>query len=156
MDADLSGDFDSIPHAELMKSVARRVSDSALRHLLKMWLVSPVAEREANGHVKRTTRNRDERRGTPQGSPISPLLANLDMRRFVLGWKTLGHADRLQAQLVNYADDFVICCRGTAFQAMLTMRRLMEPLKLTVHETKTRIAKLPEDSFDFLGDTLSL
>ena len=115
--------------------------------------MSPVEEREANGHVKRTTCNRDERRGTPQGSPISPLLANLYMRRFVLGWKTLGHADRLQAQLVNYADDFVICCRGTAEQAMLTMRRLMEQLKLTVNETKTRIAKLPEDSFDFLGDT---
>ena len=153
VDADLSGYFDSIPHAELMKSVARRVSDSALLHLLKMWLISPVEEREANGHVKRTTRNRDERRGTPQGSPISPLLANLYMRRFVLGWKTLGHAKRLRAQLVNYADDFVICCRGTADQAMQAMRQLMQTLKLTVNETKTRIAKLPGDSFDFLGYT---
>ena len=153
VDADLSGYFDSIPHSELMTSVARRVSDSALLHLLKMWLVAPVEERDERGHVQRTTRNRDARRGTPQGAPISPLLANLYMRRFVLGWKTLGHADRLQARLVNYADDFVICCRGTADEALSVVHRLMEQLKLTVNETKTRIAKLPQDTFNFLGYT---
>ena len=156
VDADLSGYFDSIPHAELMTSVARRVSDSALLHLIKMWLVAPVEEREPSGRVTRTTRNRDERRGTPQGAPISPLLWNIYMRRFVLGWKSLGYEDRLCAKLVNYADDFVICCRGTAEEAMSVVRRLMGTLKLTVNETMTRIAKLPEDSFDFLGYSFSL
>ena len=78
------------------------------------------------------------------------------MRRFVLGWKSLGYEDRLCAKLVNYADDFVICCRGTAEEAMSVVRRLMGTLKLTVNETKTRIAKLPEDSFDFLGYSFSL
>ena len=74
-----------------MQCVARRVSDKAMLHLVKLWLVAPVEETDERGHVHRTTRNKDEGRGTPQGAPISPLLANLYMRRFVLGWKTLGH-----------------------------------------------------------------
>ena len=114
VDADLSGYFDSIPHAELMKSVARRVSDRHLLHLIKMWLEAPVEETDERGRTQRTTRNKDEGRGTPQGAPLSPLLANLYMRRFVLGWKVLGHERRLDAHIVNYADDFVICCRGSA------------------------------------------
>ena len=153
VDADLSGYFDSIPHAELMKSVARRVSDKHLLHLIKMWLDSPVEETDSSGEKQRTTRNKDTGRGTPQGAPISPLLANLYMRRFVLGWKTLGHEQRFQARIVNYADDFVICCRGTADKAMTTMRNMMETLKLTVNETKTHVCRLPEEQFDFLGYT---
>jgi RNA-directed DNA polymerase len=101
-----------------MKSVARRVSDRHLLHLLKMWLETPVEEVDERGRTQRTTRNKDEGRGTPQGSPISPLLSNLYMRRFVLGWKTLGHEVRLKAHIVNYADDFVICCHDTAEKAM--------------------------------------
>ena len=85
VDADLSGYFDTIPHAELMQCVARRVSDKALLHLLKLWLDAPVEETDRRGHVQRTTRNKDEGQGTPQGAPLSPLLANLYMRRFVLG-----------------------------------------------------------------------
>jgi RNA-directed DNA polymerase len=154
VDADLSGYFDTIPHHELMKSVARRVSDGNLLHLIRQWLEMPVEERDERGHVTRTTRNRDEGRGTPQGAPLSPLLANIYMRRFVLGWKTQGHQRRLNATIVNYADDFVICCRGTADQAMQAMRRIMQTLKLTVNETKTRIARLPEEEFQFLGYTI--
>jgi hypothetical protein len=75
------------------------------------------------------------------------------MRRFVLGWKKLGHERRLGAYIVNYADDFVICCRGRAEEALATMRDMMTKLKLTVNETKTRVAKLPEEKFDFLGYT---
>ena len=76
------------------------------------------------------------------------------MRRFLLGWKSLGHAERLRAQIVNYADDFVICCRGTAEEALQVMRSMMERLKLTVNETKTRVCRLPEETFDFLGYTI--
>jgi RNA-directed DNA polymerase len=105
VDADLSGYFDSIPHHELMRSVSRRVSDRHLLKLIKMGLEAPVEEIDERGRHHRTTRNRDEGRGTPQGSPLSPLLANIYMRRFVLGWKVLGHEGRLDAHIVNYADD---------------------------------------------------
>jgi group II intron reverse transcriptase/maturase len=154
VDADLSGYFDSIPHAELMKSVARRVSDRHLLHLFTMWLEAPVEETDAQGQRHRTTRNKDEGRGSPQGAPLSPLLANLYMRRFLLGWKVLGHEQRLDAHIVNYADDFVICCRGTAAEAMTVMRRMMERLKLTVNETKTRLCHSPDEPFNFLGYTI--
>jgi RNA-directed DNA polymerase len=154
IDADLSGYFDSIPHGELMKSVARRVSDKAMLHLIKEWLEAPVEETNERGNHQRTTRNRDKKRGTPQGAPISPLLSNLYMRRFVLGWKTLGHEKRLDAYIVNYADDFVICCRNTAARAMTSMRRMMEKLRLTVNEQKTRPCRVPDESFDFLGYTI--
>jgi group II intron reverse transcriptase/maturase len=153
VDADLSGYFDSIPHAELMQCVARRVSDKAVLHLIKLWLVAPVEERDARGHTHRTTRNKDEGRGSPQGAPISPLLANLYMRRFVLGWKTLGHQQQLDAHIVNYADDFVICCRRTGPQADAVMRNMMQKLKLTVNEKKTKLCQVPAETFDFLGYT---
>src|SRR5215469_9601844 len=153
VDADLSSYFDSIPHAELMKTVARRVVDGAMLHLIKMWLEAPVEETDERGNKRRGTRNRDEGRGTPQGSPISPLLSNLYMRRFVLGWKKLGHEKRWQAYIVNYADDLVICCRTEAQQALVQMRVMMSRLKLTVNEKKTRICYLPEEKFDSLGYT---
>jgi RNA-directed DNA polymerase len=156
VDADLASYFDLLPHAELLKSVARRVVDGAMLHLLKMWLKAPVEETDERGRKRWNTRNRDEGRGTPQGSPISPLFSNLYMRRFVLGWKKLGHERRLGAYIVNYADDLVICCRERAEEALATMRDMMTKLKLTVNETKTRVAKLPEEKFDFLGYTFGL
>jgi RNA-directed DNA polymerase len=151
VDADLSSYFDTLPHSELLKSVARRIVDGAMLHLIKMWLEAPVEETDERGNKHRSTRNRDEGRGTPQGSPISPLLSNLYMRRFVLGWKKLGHEKRLKAYIVNYADDFVICCRGKAEEALATMRDMMVRLKLTVNEKKTKVCKLPEEKFEFLG-----
>jgi RNA-directed DNA polymerase len=112
VDADLSGYFDSIPHFELLKSVARRVVDGAMLQLIRMWLEAAVEETDEKGNKHRSTRNRDEGKATPQGAPISPLLSNLYLRRFVLGWKKLGHEKRLAAHIVNYADDSITCCRG--------------------------------------------
>jgi RNA-directed DNA polymerase len=91
----LSGYFDSIPHADLMKSVARRVVDGAMLHLIKMWLEAPVEETDERGRsigVRAIGMRVGELR---KGAPISPLLSNLYMRRFVLGWKKLGHEKRL-------------------------------------------------------------
>ena len=88
------------------------------------------------------------------GGVLSPLLANIYMRRFVHGWKTLGYERRWNATIVNYADDLVICCRGTADEAMSTMRGMMSQLRLTVNETKTRLCRIPGETFDFLGYTI--
>jgi group II intron reverse transcriptase/maturase len=154
VDADLADYFGSIPHAELLQSVARRIVDRRVLHLIKMWLECPVEETDDRGRKTRTTEAKDNRRGIPQGSPLSPLLANLYMRRFVLGWKKLGLERSLGSRIVTYADDLVILCRrGKAEQALLKLREIMGRLKLTVNEEKTRICKVPEGEFDFLGYT---
>ena len=154
VDADLADYFGSIPHAELLKSVARRIVDRRVLHLIKMWLECPVEETDDRGRKTRTTEARDNRRGIPQGSPISPLLANLYMRRLVLGWKMLGLERSLGSRIVTYADDLVILCKkGKAEEALQRMREVMGKLKLTVNDEKTRICKVPEGQFDFLGYT---
>src|ERR1700681_4396267 len=154
VDADLADYFGSIPHADLMRSLARRIVDSRVLHLIKMWLECAVEGTDDRGRKKRTTEAKDSGRGIPQGSPISPLLANLYMRRFVLGWKKLGLEASLGSRIVTYADDLVILCtRGNAEQALVRMRELMGRLKLTVNEEKTRICTVPEGTFDFLGYT---
>ena len=154
VDADLADYFGSIPHSELMRSLARRIVDSRVLHLIKMWLECAVEESDDRGRKKRTTEGKDSGRGIPQGSPISPLLANLYMRRFVLEWKRRGLEKRLRSRIVTYADDLVILCRrGKAEEALQRMREIMARLKLTVNEEKTRICKIPESKFDFLGYT---
>ncbi len=153
VDADVSNYFGSIPHAELLQSVARRVSDRHMLGLIKQWLVVAVEEDDGRGGRKRTTEAKDRKRGIPQGAPISPLLSNLYMRRFLLGWQSLGLEALLQARIVNFADDFVICCRGTAEQAMAAMRAVMGRLKLTINEDKTERCRIPQEHFDFLGYT---
>jgi len=152
VDADVADYFGSIPHAEIMRSLARRIVDPRVLHLIKMWLECAVEDTDDRGHKRRTTVAKDTKRGIPQGSPISPRLANLYMRRFVLGWKKLGLEQLLGSRIVTYADDLVILChRGKAAEALTRMRELMGKLKLTVNEEKTRICSLPEGHFEFLG-----
>jgi group II intron reverse transcriptase/maturase len=151
IDADLSDYFGSIPRAELLKCVARRVIDRQMLHLIKMWQAAGIEETDRRGRRQRTKGN--NQRGIPQGAPISPLLSSLYMRRFVLGWKRLGHERKFGASIVNYADDLVICCHHGAEEALMAMRQIMQKLKLTVNEEKTRVCRVPQEHFDFLGYT---
>lgn len=154
VDADLSDYCGSIPHEELMQSLARRIVDRHVLHLIKLWLECTVEETDDKGRKTRTTEAKDSRRGIPQGSPVAPLLANLYMRRFVLGWKKRGLEPSLGTRIVTYADDLVILCRrGNAEAALQQLRRLMGKLKLTVNEEKTRLCRVPEGYFNFLGYT---
>jgi RNA-directed DNA polymerase len=150
VDADLADYFGSIPHAELMRSLARRIVDRRVLHLIKMWLECAVEETDDRGRKTRTTEAKDSRRGIPQGSPLSPLLANLYMRRFVLGWKRLGLERSLGSRIVTYADDLVILCRrGKAEEALQRMRELMSKLKLTVNERRHESARYRKASSTF-------
>ena len=127
-----------------MRSLSRRIADGRMLHVIKGWLTAPVVE-VIDGRPVQTTEARRTKRGTPQGGVISPLLANCYFRRFLLAWHNHGHRDQLDAHVVNYADDFVICCRpGNAEAAMTRMVKLMTRLGLEVNATKTRIARLPE------------
>ena len=151
VDADLRDYFGSIPHGPLLRCVARRVADGTVLSVIKSWLETPVVERTPRGD-RRTTEAQNRHRGTPQGAICSPLLSNLYFRRFLLAWERHGHRQRLDAHVVNYADDLVICCRPSNGETALTMmRQLMTRLGLTVNEAKTRLARLPETSFVFLG-----
>jgi RNA-directed DNA polymerase len=76
-----------------------------------------------------------------------------DERRFVLGWRLKGFEAHLKARVVTCADDLVICCKGSAAQALEAMRSLMAQIKLTVNEEKTRVCRVPDETFDFLGYT---
>jgi RNA-directed DNA polymerase len=152
VDADLSKYFDTIPHSELMQCVARRIVDRDMLRLIKMWLKVPVAERDKDGQP-RVSGGKGSSCGTPQGGVISPLLANLYMNRFLKYWRITGRGEIFQAQVVNYADDFVILSRGCAAEALNWTRRVMTRIGLTLNEAKTSIKRGRTERFDFLGYT---
>ncbi len=91
VDADLSRYFDTIPHSDLLKSVARRVVDRNVLRLIKMWLKAPIEERDADG-TRRMSGGKGNTCGTPQGGVASPLLANIYMNRFLKHFRQSGAA----------------------------------------------------------------
>src|SRR5260370_1306582 len=152
VDADLSKYFDTIPHDELLRCVARRISDKYVLALIKMWLKTPVEERAGTGG-KRLTGGKGAKRGTPQGGVISPLLANIYMNRFLKYWRLHDLGQRLKAHVVVYADDLVILSRRHASQAHEVLKDVMTRIGLTVNETKTKLREATTERFDFLGYT---
>jgi len=151
VDADLSDYFGQIPHSDLLRSIARRVSDGRLLGWVKSWLEMAVEEDDGRGGRRLTNRARRERKGTPQGSPISPLFSNVYMRRFILGWKVLGYARRFKAEIVNYADDLAVLGRAPAAEMLTAVEGLMRRLKLPMNAEKTRCCRVPEEPMTFLG-----
>jgi len=152
VDADLSKYFDTIPHRELLKSVARRISDRKMLRLVKMWLKAPVEETDAEGRKTRTG-GKGSKVGTPQGGVISPLLANLYIHRLLKAWKKFDLESQLRARIINYADDLVIVSRGGAQSALTWLKWIIDRLGLSLNETKTCVRDAGRESFDFLGYT---
>ena len=152
IDGDVSQYFDAIPHAELMKSLARRISDRQVLRLLKMWLKASVAEPTAGGGW-RFSGGKRATRGTPQGGVVSPLLANVYMNRYLKVFRLRGLDVRYGARLVNYADDFVVLCRSGAAEVLAQSRRWFAQMGLMLNEQKTRLCDGRREAFTFLGYT---
>ena len=138
VDADLSKYFDTIPHSDLLKSVARRIVDRHVLRLIKLWLKAPIEERDGDG-TRRMSGGKGSTCGTPQGGVTSPLLANVYMNRFLKHWRLTGCGGAFRAHVVAYADDFVILSRGQAAEALAWTKAVMTKLGLTLNETKTSV-----------------
>jgi group II intron reverse transcriptase/maturase len=151
IDADLSKYFDTIPHANLMATVAERISDGAVLHLIQMWLKAPVMEEDKDGTKRNIGGGKGNRKGTPQGGVVSPLPANLYLHLLDRIWERRQLQQRLGARIVRYADDIVILCRQGSEKPMEILSRILERLGLTLNETKTKIVNTFEGKFDFLG-----
>jgi len=152
VDADLSKYFDTIPHSDLLKSVARRIVDRHVLRLIKLWLKAPIEERDGDGK-RRMSGGKGSTCGTPQGGVASPLLANIYMNRFLKHWRITGRGAAFRAHVVAYADDFVILSRGHAAEALEWTTAAMTKLGLTLNETKTSVKSARTERFDFLGYT---
>ncbi len=152
-DADLRGYFDSIPHEKLMKCLRMRIVDRSVLKLIRMWLQAPIVEQDRNGGKKVT----QSKKGTPQGGVISPLLANVYLHWFEkVFYSKEGPGNWAKAQIVRYADDFVVLARYTGNRMSDFIESKIETwLGLELNRDKTKVVDLrqPGASLDFLGFT---
>jgi RNA-directed DNA polymerase len=141
LDADISGFFDNIPQAVVMRGLSLVVADGNILTLVERFLTAGVLE---NGVVQSTTL------GTPQGGVLSPLLANIALN--FLDW----HLDELGLHFVRYADDFVVLCptEHQAKEARVQIERFLEPLGLSLSPAKTQVTTFKK-GFTFLGFTVT-
>jgi group II intron reverse transcriptase/maturase len=157
IDADLSKYFDTIPHANLMATVAERICDGEILRLIQMWLKAPIMEMDKDGTKRNIGGGKANRKGTPQGGVISPLLSNLYLHILDRIWERNNLQQRLGARIVRYADDIVILCRrNKSSKAMAVLRQILERLKLTLNEAKTKIVNAHKGKFDFLGFSIRM
>jgi len=150
LDADLSKYFDSIPHDKLMISLKERIADPRILKLISKWLRAPVFE---DGKF---TGGKKNRMGTPQGGVISPLLANIYLHlidRIITNPKSLFH--KHEVKIVRYADDFVLMGKDLPDQVIQKLNSLLSRMGLTLNEGKTRQIEAKQESFNFLGFTVS-
>lgn len=150
LDADLSSYFDTIPHSELMSLIAKRVSDGSVLKLIKGWLRATIVEEDPKTGHRKMIKNR---RGTPQGGVISPLLANLYLDGLD---KAVNTGKRLKGIMVRFADDSAIFCpKGRGIAMSQQLKRWLERRKLKLNEEKTRIVDFTQESFEYLGFQVS-
>ncbi len=154
IDADLSKYFDTIPHADLMAVVAERISDGEILRLIKMWLKATIMEEDKDGKKRTVGGGKGNRKGTPQGGVISPLLANLYLHQLDRIWEKRQMQKRIGARIVRYADDIVILCRYGTERPMTALRQILERMKLTLNEAKTKTVDAYNGKFGFLGFTI--
>jgi group II intron reverse transcriptase/maturase len=159
VDADLASYFDTMPHGNLLRLVARRVVDRGVLGLIRQWLRAPVIEENpdpgGNAPGGSPSAGRRSEKGTPQGGVISPLLANLYHACIPHLWRARGYARELGGEIVSYADDFVILLRpGRGARALAALRAICERLSLTLSEEKTRVVDARREGFQFLGFAL--
>jgi group II intron reverse transcriptase/maturase len=145
LDADLSKFFDNIPHRELIKEVARRVSDGAILALIKAWLRAPIVEEGSDGK-RRVTPNRQ---GTPQGGVISPLLANIYLNPLD---HQINGSSQQRHRMVRYADDFVVLSpAGQSAQVRTEIESWLAAKGLALNPEKTRTVNITQKASRFLG-----
>jgi len=151
-DADLQQYFDTIPHDKLLILVARRTSDRHILKWIKQWLKAVVVEEDEEGR-RRSSGGKRAKRGTPQGGVISPLLANIYLDQFDRRFLSYCRLTGLAAELIRYADDFVILMRGGVGKTLARVKQMLERMGLKLNEEKSRVVDAREGSFDFLGFT---
>lgn len=151
-DADLREYFDTIAHDKLLDRVARRISDRHILRWIREWLKAPVVEEDEEGK-RRTSGGKRTRRGTPQGGVISPLLANIYLHLFDKTFRAYCRASGVAAEVVRYADDFVILMRGRVEPTVEQVKGILDRMELTLNEEKSRVVDAREEGFDFLGFT---